>query len=346
MTARVRNKSLLIVYTGGTIGMILDPQTAVLRPFEFDNIVDEIPELKRTSLQLSSYTFSPPLDSSNVGPPTWVKLANLIEENYSRFDGFVVLHGTDTMAYTASALSFMFNNLKKPVIFTGSQLPIGSLRTDAKENLVTAIEIAAALNGHNPVIPEVAIFFQDRLFRGNRVTKHNAEEFKAFRSFNYPALAEVGIHIRFNYEAILTPESRGAFSVFRDLDTRVAVLKIFPGISKELVSAVLGIEDLRAIVLEVFGSGNAPNHKWFLDSIRQAINRGVIVVGVTQCAEGSVEMDMYQTGKSLLKLGVISGYDSTTEAAITKLMVLLGKNRGTSEIIRDLNRSVRGEITV
>lgn len=344
--ALTRSKSLLIIYTGGTIGMVEDPKTHALRPFEFENIVEEIHELKRMGLDLSSVTLSPPFDSSNVSPKIWIRLADLIEENYPRYDGFVVLHGTDTMAYTASALSFMFECLKKPIIFTGSQLPIGSVRTDAKENLVASIEIAAAMNGEGAVVPEVAIFFQDRLFRGNRTTKHNAEEFKAFRSFNYPALAEIGVHIKYNFENILNPEKFGRFRVFRKLDPRVAILKIYPGITRDVVQGIFSIPDLRAIVIELYGSGNAPNDFGILAVIKHAVEKGVIVVGVTQCAQGAVDMSMYQTGNALIERGVTGGYDITTEAAICKLMVLLGKYKTNAEIKLNLNKSLRGEITL
>jgi L-asparaginase len=346
MTAYTRSKSLLIIYTGGTIGMIVDAETGALRPFAFENIMDEIPELKKIGIHLSSYTFCPVLDSSNISPEVWIKLAGVIEENYVRFDGFIVLHGTDTMAYTASALSFMFENLHKPVILTGSQLPIGSIRTDAKENLVTAIEIAASLRGGEPIVPEVAVFFQNLLFRGNRTTKHNAEEFKAFRSFNYPALAESGVHIRFNTEVIHYPGKKDEFRVFKNLDTNVAILKIYPGMNPKVIEAIFSISDLKAVVLETYGAGNAPNESWFLKEIEKAITKGIIIVSVTQCAEGRVEMGLYQTSSTLMKLGVVSGHDSTTEAAITKLMVLLGKHSSLPDIIRNLNQSMRGEITI
>jgi len=340
-----RSISLLIIYTGGTIGMKHNPETGTLIPFPFDNILDEIPELKKTGFQLSSYTFNPLLDSSNINPSLWIQLAEIIRENYSRFNGFIVLHGTDTMAFSASALSFMLENLTKPVIFTGSQLPLGSLRTDAKENLITSIEIAATRRAEEPVIPEVGIFFQNILFRGNRTIKHNAEEFKAFQSYNYPPLAESGVHLRFNYSAIHYPPADSTLVIYTILDPNVTILKLYPGIQQKVVKAVLAIEGLRAVVLETFGAGNAPNEKWFLGEIEKAIKAGVIIVSVTQCAEGCVQMGMYETSRELDKLGVISGYDITSEAAITKLMFLLGKYTKPQEIINDLNKSLRGEIS-
>jgi L-asparaginase len=346
MTAQVKPISLLIIYTGGTIGMIRDTHTGVLHPFHFENIIDEIPELRKAGFHLSSYTFCPLLDSSNINPGTWIKLAGLIEENYHRFDGFIVLHGTDTMAYSASALSFMLENLKKPVVFTGSQLPIGSLRTDAKENLITAIEIAASVRDNKPVVPEVTILFQNKLFRGNRTIKHNAEEFKAFQSYNYAVLAETGVHIRFNYSAIQSPEEGGEFRIQTLLDTDVTILKLYPGINPHIIHAVLHIDKLRAVVLETFGAGNAPNEEWFLREIEDAVKRGIIILSVTQCAEGRVEMGMYETSKALENIGVISGHDITTEAALAKLMYLLGKYTEISEVIRELNKSIRGEITL
>lgn len=326
--------------------MVMDDESGSLRPFAFDNIMDEIPELQKIGIRLSSYAFNPLLDSSNINPAVWIKLASVIEDNYTLYDGFIILHGTDTMAYTASALSFMFENLAKPVILTGSQLPIGSIRTDAKENLVTAIEIAACQRGKRPIAPEVTVFFQNLLFRGNRTTKHNAEEFKAFRSFNYPTLAESGVHIKYNTSAILYPEHKNNFVAFKNLDTNVAILKIFPGINPKVVEAIFSISGLRAVVMETYGAGNAPNETWFLKEIETALQNGIIILSVTQCAEGQVEMGMYQTSSTLSELGVVSGYDSTTEAAITKLMVLLGKHTSPAEVIKDLNKSMRGEITI
>ncbi len=346
MTAQVKPISLLIIYTGGTIGMIRDSQTGGLYPFQLENIVDVIPELKNAGFHLSSYTFRPLLDSSNITPESWIQLAKVIDENYNRFDGFIVLHGTDTMAYSASALSFMLEDLTKPVVFTGSQLPIGSLRTDAKENLITAIEIAASVKENRPVVPEVTILFQNKLFRGNRTIKHNAEEFKAFQSFNYPVLAETGVHIRFNFSAIHYPEQEDNFRIQTQLDTNVTILKLYPGINPVIISAVLNIKNLRAVVLETFGAGNAPNESWFLKEIEDAIMRGIIVLSVTQCAEGRVEMGMYETSKTLEKIGVVNGHDSTTEAAITKLMYLLGKYSDKASVIDNLNTSLRGEISI
>lgn len=338
--------SLLIIYTGGTIGMVKDSRNGSLRPLPFNHIMDEIPEISKAQCFISSYTFNPPLDSSNVNPEQWVKIASVIEKNYNKYDGFVVLHGTDTMAFSASALSFMLENLTKPVVFTGSQLPIGSLRTDAKENLISAVELAAANHDGVPVVPEVSIYFESKLFRGNRTSKYNAEEFNAFQSYNFPALAEMGVHIRYNFPLIIKPVANQDFKVHYNLNTDVAILKIFPGISKKVVEAVLNIDGLKGVVLETYGAGNAPSIDWFINEIKKALEKGIIILNVSQCAEGKVEMGMYETSLQLEKAGVISGHDITTEAAVTKLMYALGKNNRHEEIKIDLNSSMRGEITV
>jgi L-asparaginase len=338
--------SILIIYTGGTIGMVQDQQTGALKPFRFDNIHEEVPELKKFGFNLSSFAFNPPLDSSNVGPDTWVKVTTLIEQNYDRFDGFIVLHGTDTMAYSASALSFMLENLSKPVIFTGAQLPIGSLRTDAKENLISSVEIAAAMKGGQPVVPEVGIYFENRLYRGNRTTKNNTEDFNAFLSGNYPALAESGVHIRYNYSAIHYPDNKAPLIVHKNLDNNLAILKIFPGFSQAVAESTFHTRGLRALVLESFGAGNAPEDEWFLNGIHSAMKQGLIVLNITQCITGSVEMGLYETSRKLLEAGVISGRDMTTEAAVTKLMHLTGVSTDSKWITRQLGTSLRGEITV
>lgn len=337
--------SLLIIYTGGSIGMVENNSNGSLRPFSFENILDELPELRHAGYQIGSYSFTPLLDSANINPDVWVSIAEVIEDYYNSFDGFIVLHGTDTMAYSASALSFMLENLHKPVIFTGSQLPVGSIRTDAKENLMTSIEIAAQKSKGNSVIPEVAIFFQNTLFRGNRTTKHNAEEFKAFQSFNYPVLAESGVHLKYNYNTIGSFSDNKDLIVHKKLNQDVAILKLFPGINSRVVKASLNIRGLKGVVLETFGAGNAPNEKWFLNEIEKAINKEIIVLSVSQCAEGSVEMGMYETSIALERLGVVSGRDITTEAALTKFMHLLGRYSKKQDVIDNLNRSLRGEIT-
>ena len=281
-----------------------------------------------------------------MNPDIWVTLVQLIEENYNEYDGFVILHGTDTMAYTASALSFMLHNLQKPVILTGSQLPLGTIRTDGKENLLTALEIAAAQKNKQALVPEVCIYFQAKLFRGNRTTKYNAEHFRAFRSDNYPPLAEVGIHIKFNYPYIRYTTLSGNFWAAKKMDTSVALLKIFPGISQPVLESVLQAPGIKAVVLETYGSGNAPTHKWFLDALKKAVDRGIIILNVTQCLAGSVEMWRYETGIHMLEIGIISGHDITTEAAVTKLMYLLANCNSTEEIKASLNKSLKGEINI
>ena len=337
--------SLLFLYTGGTIGMVQDPVSGVLKPFGFDNILGEVPELKKFGYNLSSYAFDPPIDSSDMTPGVWIKMAEVIESNYDRFDGFIVLHGTDTMAYSASALSFMLENLQKPVIFTGSQLPLGSLRTDGKENLISSVEIAAAVKNDRPVIPEVGIFFENRLYRGNRTSKYNVEDFNAFISGNYPPLAESGVHIRYNYSAVRYPDKDLSLVVHKNLDTRIAILKLFPGMNQQVVEALAGAQGLRALVLETFGAGNAPGDPWFIRCMKEAVERGIVAVNITQCRIGSVYMGTYETGRRLADAGVITGLDMTLEAAVTKLMFLLGMHTDKKKIEAQMQKSLRGEIT-
>jgi L-asparaginase len=338
--------AILIIYTGGTIGMVRDPISKGLHPFDFSHIQDQVPELKSFGYQIDTITFSPLIDSSDVTPDFWVKLTNLIEENYTRYDGFIVLHGTDTMAYTASALSFMLENLQKPVILTGSQLPIGTLRTDGKENLITAIEIAASQKDGQPMVPEVALYFENRLYRGNRTTKTSSEHFNAFSSPNYPELADIGINIKYNYGAIRYPTSVRPLKTHKQLETNIAILKIYPGMSEHMVKAVVHNDKARAIILETYGSGNATTETWFTQSLKDAIKHGKVVLNITQCLAGEVDMTKYETGQKLLEAGVLNGYDLTTEAGLTKLMFLLGMGIQNEEIRSCLNKSLRGEISV
>lgn len=337
---------ILIIYTGGTIGMKQDPATGSLIPFDFSQIESEVPEIRKFGFQLDTISFNPLIDSSNIQPDFWVKLVDIIEEKYNAYDGFVILHGTDTMAYSASALSFMLENLSKPVVFTGSQLPIGMLRTDGKENLISAIEIAAAVKNGMPRVPEVSVYFENQLFRGNRTTKHSADNFRAFRSFNYPPLAEAGINVKYNKQAIHYPENGTQLKVHRQLDTRVGVLKIFPGIQEFVLDNILKMDGIRSVVLETFGSGNAPTAQWFLNKIQDAVNRGLTVVNITQCHAGSVEMEKYETGMLLKRMGVVSGYDSTLESAITKLFFLQGQYSDNKIVAAKMQQSLSGEITI
>ncbi len=338
--------SVLLIYTGGTIGMIENPETGALEAFNFDQLQDNVPELKRFNYRISSYQFNPPIDSSDMEPSLWAKLVKIIEYNYENFDGFVILHGTDTMAYTASALSFMLENLSKPVILTGSQLPIGVLRTDGKENLITSIEIAAAKHADGTaIVPEVCIFFENHLLRGNRTTKINAENFNAFRSYNYPALATVGIHIKYEYDKIRKVDPTLPMHAHYVFDTNVIILTLFPGIQENIVSTVLNLPGLKAVVLKTYGSGNAPQKEWFIRLLADATRRGIVIVNISQCQTGMVEMARYETGLQLIDAGVISGYDSTVESVLTKLMFLLGHNLSPKEIRNELSHPLAGEFT-
>lgn len=348
MTKDLKKASLLLIYTGGTIGMKEDINDQTLKPFDFSQIVEEVPEIRKFAFKIDSYTFDPLIDSSDVEPSLWQSLASLISERYEDYDGFIILHGTDTMSYSASALSFMLDGLTKPVIFTGSQLPIGVPRTDGKENLILAVEIASAkdIDGHAKV-PEVCVCFGSMLMRGNRTSKVNADVFRAFSSPNFPALAEAGINIRYAEELIRKPlDWYQSLKINSKLDTRVGILKIHPGITPEVVRYFLYSPETRAVIIETYGSGNAPSGQWFVDIVREAVESGKIIVNVTQCLTGTVNMNIYATGKSLEKAGVVNGYDSTTESALAKLFFLMGKSPDNEWVRQMMARNLKGEISL
>ncbi len=340
-----KKSKVLLIYTGGTIGMMQDARSGELKPFDFKSLKEQIPELNKFEIELSSISFKEPIDSSNMHPKVWSELVILIQKNYTKVDGFVILHGSDTMSFTASALSFMLENLAKPVILTGSQLPIGMIRTDGKENLITAIEIAGAKQKNGkPIVNEVCIYFEYKLYRGNRTFKYNSQHFDAFKSPNYPTLAEAGVDIKYNTVAFLK-QNKKSLKVYSILDNDIAVLKLFPGISKKITSAIINTQGIKAIVLETFGAGNATTQNWFIDELKNAIDKNIIVLNITQCAEGKVIQGMYQTSSALKKIGVIGGADLTFESAITKLMFLLGQNLSHSQIKKQLQINLRGELT-
>jgi len=336
--------AILLIYTGGTIGMIKDFETGALKAFNFDQLLERIPELHLLDCTIDTFSFDRPIDSSDMNPHHWVAMAEVIEKNYDDFDGFVVLHGSDTMSYSASALSFMLENLSKPVILTGSQLPIGDLRTDAKENLITAIQVASLWENNKPLINEVCLYFEYKLYRGNRTTKISAEHFNAFTSPNLPHLAESGVHLKINYHLLNTVSSNFSFKVNKDMFANVMILKLFPGISKHVLEAILKIEGLKGVVLETYGAGNAPTESWFINLFQQAILDGLQVINVTQCSGGSVNMGQYETSTALKEIGVISGKNITTEAAITKLMFLLSKQIDKNEFKQNFETAICGEM--
>jgi L-asparaginase len=336
--------NILLIYTGGTIGMVKDYRTGTLKTFNFDKLLKHIPEINHLNCSIESISFKKPIDSSNMNPSKWVLIAEIIEQNYTKFDGFVVLHGSDTMSYTASAISFMFENLTKPIIFTGSQLPIGDLRTDAKENLITSIQIASAQENNLPIIKEVGLYFEYKLYRANRTTKINAEHFEAFASPNLSPLAESGVHLKFFKQNILQLKTSSPLTVRKKLEVNIVILKIFPGITKKVVSSILSIEGLKGVVIETYGAGNAPSEKWFLQLLKEAILKNIYIVNVTQCTGGSVIMGHYETSIYLEKIGVISGKDITTESALAKLMYLLGENIPKKDFKNTFETPLRGEI--
>jgi L-asparaginase len=325
--------------------MIKDAHTGALRAFDFDSLLIRIPELRLLDCNIETVSFEEPIDSSNMNPKYWADIARIVESNYETFDGFVVLHGSDTMSYSASALSFMLENLRKPVIFTGSQLPIGDLRTDAKENLITTIQMASLRENGLPVVREVGLYFEYKLYRGNRTTKINADHFEAFDSLNYPHLAESGVHLKVNKDHLWRSKSNENLVVRTVMDTNVGILKLFPGISRPIVETVLRSQLIRGLIIETYGSGNATTESWFIDVLKEAIAKGLYIINVTQCAGGSVSMGQYETSSQLKSIGVISGKDITTEAAVTKLMYLLGENIKPQEFQKTYEMALRGEMS-
>jgi L-asparaginase len=341
-----KKPNILLVYTGGTIGMVKDYETGALRVFDFSQILERIPELRQLNCTIESVSFDTPIDSSNMNTECFVQIVEIIEANYNTFDGFVILTGSDTMSYVSSIVSFMFENLQKPVIFTGSQLPIGDLRTDAKENLITSIEIASSRKNGKPYVSEVGLYFEYKLYRANRTTKINAEQFEAFTSLNYPPLVESGVHLNFNEYALYQQKNdQPELIVRKKLDTNIVILKLFPGITENVVRSIINTKNLKGIILETYGAGNAPSEKWFLDVLREAVKKQVKIINVTQCVGGSVILGHYETSIALKKIGVVDGKDITTESAIAKLMYLLGEDLSKKHFKLFFEKSLRGEIT-
>ena len=336
---------VLLISTGGTITMVRQAVTGSLVPADIETFKAFLPELFSTNVQVEIEAFTPLIDSSDIRPESWCQMAQMVYDHYEEYDGFVILHGTDTMSYSASALSFMLENLGKPVVFTGSQLPVGVLRSDAKENLLTAIEIAAAKDEEgNAIVPEVTIYFEDQLFRANRTTKRNAEHFSAFNSYNYPPLAKAGVHITYHPHLVHYSDPKAKLVLHTTFDTNVAVLKLFPGIQPNVVRALLRTRGLKGVVLETFGAGNAPSDTWLYKELKAAVDRGIIIVNKTQCNTGSVEMGLYAVSLNLMKAGVLSGYDITTEALLTKMMLLLGEMPDRAREL--LGKELCGEMTI
>lgn len=345
ITTTDRKPRLLMIYTGGTIGMKENLETGALEPFDFNHLMENVPKIKMLNYAIDNFEFEEPIDSSAMNPEHWQKIAGVIEKNYDSYDGFLVLHGTDTMAYTASALSFMLKNLHKPVVITGSQLPIGEVRTDGEENLITALQIAAAKDKRGePMVQEVAILFEDYLWRGNRSTKYSSDNFNAFKSTNYPRLAKVGFGITYQKEAMWRSQDNEPFHVDYGMDSNVMYMDLFPGINEQMVRHMLNAPGLKGVVMKTYGAGNGPTDKWFLDAIRDAIQRGIVIVNISQCASGMVMPKRYKSGFGLYEAGVVSGHDLTSEAAITKLMYLFGKGMTTDEVRVEMEHSLVGEM--
>lgn len=339
-----KNANILLIYTGGTIGMVKDFETGTLKAFNFDDLLQHIPELKLLEHHIDTISFKEPIDSSNIDLSHFIKIATIIEEHYDDYDGFVVLHGSDTMAYSASTLSFMLENLAKPVIFTGSQLPVGDLRTDAKENLITSIQLAGLRRHGKMAIPEVGLYFEYKLYRGNRSTKVNSEHFNAFQSPNYPPLAQSGMHLDINHDLIKKANPRKNLKVHKSLNDNILILKLFPGINKQMMEHMLSNPNLKGVILETFGTGNAKNEDWFINLLEKTIKKGIHIVNITQCQGGNIFMDRYETGRRLKQIGIISGQNSTTEAAVAKIMFLLNKDLASKVFKTIYETPIRGEV--